>query len=186
MKHTTDIGVVHGRFQPPHNGHIRYILAALEKADRVIIGICTPAICTKEEAARTGYPCTRALNPFTYSERVAMITLALWEADVAPERYEFVAFPSDYKNIEAIIPKGAVFLMSVTGGSDSEKIEHLQTLGYAVETVFSILPELDRERSGHIRESGRAGDGSWEHMVPKCVAGYMKEHGMLDRLSMLE
>ena len=40
-------------------------------------GIATPEICSEEEAARTGYPCTAALNPFSYEERVGMLAAAL-------------------------------------------------------------------------------------------------------------
>ncbi len=174
-------GVVHGRFQPPHNGHIRYILKALEKTEHLIIGICTPKICTDEEAARTGYPCTPALNPFTYQERVDMITLALSEAGVEKSRYECIPFPSDYENIESLIPKASVFLMSVTGAADTKKIAYLQERGYTVETIVSLPEGEERERSGIVREGGN-NSTIWEDIVPQSVAEYIRKNDLPSRL----
>ncbi len=34
-------GMIHGRFQPFHNGHLEYLLAALERCETLIIGITT-------------------------------------------------------------------------------------------------------------------------------------------------
>ena len=179
-------GLVHGRFQPPHNGHIRYILSALERAEHVLVGICTPKICTKEESARSGYPCTQELNPFTYEERVGMITVALNEANIPSDRYSLLPFPSDYKNLDTIIPNDTVFLMSVTGESDEGKIAYIKNLGYGAETIYRIEEGAPRERSGKVREGAKTGDATWEDMVPKSVARYMREHNMLEKLSMLE
>ena len=182
MKRPTAVGVVHGRFQPPHSGHIRYILSALERAQHLIIGICTPAICTEEESARTGYPCTPALNPFTHDERADMIRAALDEAGISHDRYSFTAFPSDYKNIKDLLPKGTVFFMSVTGAGDTRKTSYIERLGFRTETLIQIPEESARERSGLVRELGKTADPAWEHQVPKSIAAYMKEHGLLDRL----
>jgi nicotinamide mononucleotide adenylyltransferase len=33
------IGVVHGRFQPFHNGHLEYVLSAKQKCDFLYVGI---------------------------------------------------------------------------------------------------------------------------------------------------
>lgn len=169
-------GFIHGRFQPPHNGHIRYIIAALEYSEFVTIGICTPQICTEEEAEKTGYPCTATLNPFTFQERVDMITLALEELEISKDRYTCIPFPSDYLGIAAILPKDTVFLMSVTGASDQRKIDFVQGLGYKVETLMNIHETDSRERSGIVRDAAKKHTTLWEEMVPKSVAVYLKNH----------
>ena len=176
------IGVAHGRFQPPHNGHVRYLLAAFVQAEHVLVGIATPKLCTEEEAARTGWPCTAALNPFSFAERKGMITAALNEAGVSPDRYSFVDFPSDYAHVESIVPAGATFFMSVTGTGDTKKIEHLKSLGYAVETVMEIPEDEEREHSGGVRESAKAGTAEWQSLVPDSVRAYMEEHGLIKKL----
>ena len=178
-------GVVHGRFQPPPNGHIRYILAGLERTEHLIIGICTPKICTEEEAAASGYPCTKELNPFTFEERATMISLALDEAGIARDRYTCMPFPSDYQYVKERLPEGTVFLMSVTGAGDEKKIEYLKNLGLTVETIFSIPEGNERERSGVIRDSVQKGTTEWEKIMPKSITNYMKERHMLERLANL-
>ncbi len=163
------LGFVHGRFQPPHNGHIRYILSALEKAEHVRIGICTPKICTNEEAERTGYPCTKELNPYSYEERVAMLTLSLTDEGVDASLYSFIPFPSDYHNIETILPKGTVFFISKTSADDDAKIREIEKAGFKTEILMELTEDTDRERSGHVRDRAE----NWEKMVPKVVADYI-------------
>ncbi len=182
-KEKISVGVVHGRFQPPHNGHIRYILAALGRAEHVLVGICTPEACTEAEAARTGYPGAPHLNPFTHAERAGMIAAALEEAGIARDRYSFIPFPSDYQGLGELLPKNAVFLMSVTADSDKEKISYLERLGFKAETVYFILENGRHERSGLVRERGAEADPSWEDLVPPSIARYIREHGLLERLS---
>lgn len=36
------VGVVHGRFQLLHNDHVKYIMAGMERCERLVIGICNP------------------------------------------------------------------------------------------------------------------------------------------------
>lgn len=174
------LGIVHGRFQPPHNGHIRYILSALSRAKHVIIGICTPEICSQEEADRTGYPCTKELNPFSYNERLEMIRKSLADKGVSSEKYSFVDFPSDYKNIDKLIPKEAVFLMSVTGTPDTKKAEYIAGLGFRTETVYEMSPASDRERSGTVRMGLETDTQTWQDIVPEAVALFLKKRGRID------
>lgn len=182
-KSAVSTGVVHGRFQPPHNGHIRYLLAALERADHLFIGICTPKICTEEEARRTGFPCTAALNPFTYEERAGMIDAALAAAGIPQERYSFVDFPSDYSGMEAVVPKDAVFLMSVTNPSDKEKISYIENQGFRTQTVFVLKDNEERkERSGLVREHASANRQTWEQLVPPAIRDYLYTHGLVEKL----
>ncbi len=164
-----EIGFVHGRFQPPHNGHIRYILSALEKREHVRIGICTPEICTQEEADRTGYPCTKELNPYSYDERVEMLTSALREVGVNDSSYSFIPFPSDYKNIETLLPKDTLFFISKTSADDDKKIRAIIDAGFKTETLIDIPEGTHRERSGHVRDQSE----NWENIVPKSIADYI-------------
>lgn len=184
-KTTIKNGIVHGRFQPPHNGHIRYLLGALTRAEHLTIGICTPEFCSDEVAQATGFPCTEALNPFSYTERVEMIKAALEEAGVARDRYSFIPFPSDYRDIGTLVPKDTIFMMSVTSPSDEKKIDYLRSLGYQAETVMTIPETESRERSGAVRRIA-AESGDWQSMVPPAIAGYIREHYLEQKLSGLK
>lgn len=178
-------GIVHGRFQPPHNGHIRYILSALEKCNHLYIGICTPPVCTREEAEHSGYPCTPALNPFTHDERMALITASLDALGVNRNRYTFIPFPSNYKNLDEILLRNTVFLMSVTGKSDQAKIDFIKGLGYKVKNIMSIPENHNRERSGMVRDTAHTGAIDWESVVPKPVSDYIKKPEIKERLKTL-
>ena len=171
------LAAVHGRFQPPHNGHVRYILAALDRADHVFVGICTPAICTPEEAASTGYPCTAAENPFTFAQRAEMLTLALEAAGIAQERYSFADFPSDYAGVTALFPTGTAFFLASTGNSDTAKATHLERLGLATETVITLPNDEWRERGGDIRQGLADGTDDWARLVPPAIAEYLRTRG---------
>ena len=35
-------GMIHGRFQPLHNGHLAYLEAAAERCDHLFVGITNP------------------------------------------------------------------------------------------------------------------------------------------------
>jgi cytidyltransferase-like protein len=170
------LGIVHGRFQPPHNGHIRFMQEAFKRAEHVIIGICTPTICTDAEAERTGYPCAPHMNPFTHQERAEMITLALSEAGIETSRYSFLPFPSDYKNIESFVPADTVFFMSVTSEHDQKKIAHLESKIFRVDTIFELPEDNNREKGSVIRTKGK----NWEQMIPESIMKYMKKHNMIE------
>ena len=166
-------GIVHGRFQPLHNGHIQYILKALESTEHLTIGICTPKICTQEEADETGYPCTAELNPFTHDDRVHMISRTLESEGVEKERYSIIPFPSDYKNIQSIVRSGTVFFISHSGNLDSRKKEFLENLGYKTEIVLSV--EGTRVESGQkIRALIVNKDDSWKELVPEPVKNHIE------------
>ena len=174
MNPRIQLAVVHGRFQPPHNGHIRYILASLERAGHVTIGICTPKLCTPEEAAVSGFPCTADENPFTFAERTDMISAALEAEGIPKNKYSFNEFPSDYVGVGDMFPKDVVFFLSHTGRGDDAKKAHLASLGLTTETVIVLSYEDWRERSGDVRSGLAAGSDEWTRLVPPAVAVYLK------------
>ena len=166
-------GIIHGRFQPLHNGHLKYILAGLERAEHIIIGICTPEICTPDFAKQTGYPCTVEQNPFSYDERIEMIAASLRDAAIPSESFSFIPFPSDYKNIQSLVSNDTVFFIGHTGELDSKKKEFLEGLGYHTEII--LLSDDSREESGaKIRESLDQGDDTWKNMVPPAVQKFLE------------
>lgn len=47
-------GMIHGRFQPFHNGHLEYALAALSRCSHLIVGITNPDPSTVIEVLDSG------------------------------------------------------------------------------------------------------------------------------------
>ncbi len=159
--------LVHGRFQPFHNGHLWLVTEALSRAEHVIIGICTPEICTQEVAEKTGYPCTAEQNPFTHEERARMISNSLSEATVESGQYTCIPFPSDYKNIPAEVPGDTVFLLCVANEADTRKADYIRALGYTVETIH--IPDIRTESGSHIRSLITSNDPAWHSLVPPAT-----------------
>ena len=175
MNKKIEHAVIHGRFQPPHNGHIKYIVSALEKADHVLIGICTPKICTPEESKITGYPCTQELNPFTYEQRSEMITRALKDLNISKNSYTIIPFPSDYKNVGTLVPNDTIFFMSYTGEHDTRKINYIESLGYKTQIILS--DDSQREESGEkIRKSIKEKNDIWKNLVPRAVKKFIEDN----------
>jgi len=173
MNERIPTGIVHGRFQPPHNGHIRYILSALQKTDYLIIGICTPQICSEEYAAETGYPCTQALNPYSYEDRKIMLSQTLDDESISQSRYTIIPFPSDYKDVHTIIPNETVFLVSHTGDIDSKKIAYLHSIGYMTDIILDTR-DTSNESGEKIRTSIKNNDNIWKDLVPHAVRKYIE------------
>jgi nicotinamide mononucleotide adenylyltransferase len=86
-------GSVHGRFQPFHNDHLQYLLAAKEQCKFLWVGI-TKYDITQFDANPLGSHRERPENnPLTYFERITMIREAVVEADVPIGSFGFVPFP---------------------------------------------------------------------------------------------
>ncbi|HEX3012678.1 MAG TPA: nicotinamide-nucleotide adenylyltransferase [Methanobacterium sp.] len=71
-------GLLVGRMQPVHNGHLQVIKNILEEVDEVIIGIGSAQL---SHSLR---------DPFTAGERVMMLTKALSENDIHPSKYYII------------------------------------------------------------------------------------------------
>ena len=76
------LGMVHGRFQPFHNGHLAYVLAAAGRCERLLVGITNPdpARTIPEDADPKRH--LPEANPFTYTERLLMVEESVAETRV--------------------------------------------------------------------------------------------------------
>ncbi len=71
-------GILIGRMQPVHNGHMQVIEQILEEVDEVIIGIGSVQMSHELK------------DPFTAGERIVMMSQALAERDIDPSRYYII------------------------------------------------------------------------------------------------
>ena len=84
---------VHGRFQPFHNEHLEYALAAKQGCAFLWIGITKFDVSPDDASPLARHRQRPENNPFTYFERVVMIAEALVEAGVGRDSFGFVPFP---------------------------------------------------------------------------------------------
>ena len=71
-------GILIGRMQPIHKGHIQVIKKILEEVDEIIIGIGSAQLSHELK------------NPFTAGERIVMVSQALAEENIHPGRYYII------------------------------------------------------------------------------------------------
>ena len=81
-------GILIGRMQPIHKGHIQVIKKILEEVDEIIIGIGSAQLSHELK------------DPFTAGERIVMVTQALAEENINPSRYYII--PMEDINFNAI------------------------------------------------------------------------------------
>ena len=84
------VGSIHGRFQPFHNEHLEYALAALEHCDFLWIGITQYDIEELQTCKTSSKRSSMISNPLTYLEREEIIKDALLDANVDASSFSFI------------------------------------------------------------------------------------------------
>ena len=79
-------GMIHGRFQPFHNGHLEYLRGAAERSSELFVGITNPDPTRVRPEASDPARHLPESNPYTYVERLRMVKAAAADAglDLAP------------------------------------------------------------------------------------------------------
>ncbi|HTT45811.1 MAG TPA: nicotinamide-nucleotide adenylyltransferase [Thermoplasmata archaeon] len=165
-------GLLIGRFQPFHRGHLEVVRKV--RADRptapLLIGVGT---------ADESYTWE---NPFTAGERIEMIERALLEAKVEHTVLVPIADISRHalwvSYLEALLP---TFDRVYTNNPLTRLL--FERSGYLVESP----PLFDRARfeGARIREQLAEG-GTWKEAVPPAVVAYLEEIGAPARLQVLK
>lgn len=125
-----------GRFQPLHNEHLAYLMTALDRTDFLWIGVVGFKIADMEPVNASSPRLFSQFNPYSYFDRLLMISSALSDAAIDPCRYAITPFAFDYPGVATeFIPLGIPVLTTVVEEWDHEKIQHLTDIGYAVEVI---------------------------------------------------
>jgi nicotinamide-nucleotide adenylyltransferase len=158
-------GMIHGRFQPFHNGHLEYLRGAAARSDVVFVGVTNPDPRRVKEEASDPLRHLPESNPFTYTERLLMI-----DAVAADEGIDVHVIPFPVNEPElwsAYVPEGVTQYLRLFSEWGGTKLERMREAGYDV----VILDEgVEKQLSGlDVREAMRNG-GDWEALVPQGVA----------------
>ena len=161
--------MIHGRFQPFHNGHLEYLRGAAARSDEVFVGITNPDPRRVKEEPSDPLRHLPESTPFTYVERLLMI-----EAVAEDERIPVHVIPFPVNEPElwpAYVPEGLTQYLRLFSDWGGTKLERLRRAGYEV----VILDEgAEKEISGReVRAALREG-GDWESLVPPGVARVIK------------
>lgn len=162
-------GILIGRMQPLHNGHIQVIKNTFKEVDELIIGIGSAQISHTIE------------NPFTAGERTLMIKKALVEESVEGDKYY-------------IIPITDVMNNSVWVSHVEMLTPHFNKVFSGNQLVQQLFTEAGYELSEHVLFDRKLlsgtkirdlmiNNGEWEDLVPKSTAEIIKKINGVERLN---
>ena len=169
--------MIHGRFQPFHNGHLEYLSGAAARSDEVFVGITNPDPARILPEASDPLRHLPESNPYTYVERLLMVKAAAVDAGLDLERLHVIPFPVNEPELwAAYVPAGVTQYLRLFSDWGGTKLERLREAGYEV----VVLDEgAEKAVSGAaVREAMRTG-GEWEALVPPGVAQVIRS---LDRV----
>ena len=176
------IGVIHGRFQMLHKGHMEYLLAGKERCDRLIIGISNPDETVTAFSGANPHRSEARSNPLTFFERSEMIRGSMLEYGVPREEFEIVPFPINRPElIFNYVPSDAKFYMTLYDAWSEEKKTMLESMGCDIEVMWRRTNE-EKFTSGTAVRECIISDTPWKHLVPDFVYQYMTEHKIDARL----
>lgn len=161
-------GLFVGRFQPFHLGHLSAIKDALKEVDELVIVV---------GSAQYSH---RLNDPFTAGERLVMIRRALEEAKIDYSRVWVVPVPDVHLHMMWVSAvEGYTPSFDVVYSNEPLTRRLFMEAGYKVKAIR--FHERKLYSSTEVRER-MLKDESWEKLVPKSVAAFIKEIDGINRL----
>ena len=164
--------MVHGRFQPFHNGHLEYLRGASERSDEVFVGITNPDPARVKPEPSDPLRHLPEANPYSYAERLLMVKAAAGDLGLDPVHVHVIPFPVNEPELwGAYVPPDVVQFIRLFSDWGGTKLDRLREAGYEV----VVLDEgAEKEVSGaEVRAALREG-GDWESLVPRGVARVLR------------
>ncbi len=161
------LACVTGRFQPVHDDHLRLFRQALAGAETLVVAVTNPDPGTYRAEPAAEHRHRADANPFTYFERLLLLTAAVGADPALAGRVHVVPFDlARPEHWGAYVPLDAVQHVGVYGEWEREKARRLAAAGYP---VVEVPGDPTARRSGTaVRAALRAGSG-WEELVPAAT-----------------
>ena len=181
-----DIGVIHGRFQVPHNDHLKYLLAGKAVCRHLIVGITNPDPTLTAQVAADVKRSSALANPLTYYERLVILRDVLLEAGLSHSETTFVPLPITHPDLyRYYVPLDAVFLLSIYDDWGRHKLEQFQGLGLKTHLLWEVPAEQKGLSASDIRQA-MINDHPWEHLTPAATARHCHAWDIPQRLKTIE
>jgi len=165
------VGLLVGRFQPFHLGHLEAVKYALEQVDYLYIVVGSAQRSHERD------------NPFTASERITMIKSALDGGKVDPSKWTAIPIADAdshslwVSTVESMVPKFDVVFTN-------DALTFLLFKGEGIDV--KAVPYLDRSRYSATNVRDRILERrDWEGLVPPEVAQLVKKFGGVERVRAL-
>ncbi len=166
-------GLMLGRFQPFHNGHLALTKQILSQCDELVIIIGSAQFNFIDK------------DPFSAGERVLMIHEALKEAGIDLSSCYIIPVPNDENNarwlayIRSMVPP---FDVLYSGNEFVKYLARSQDSTIVIENpVFANMREYNGTNIRYLMQDGK----SWAHLVPPAVARVIEQVGGIVRINML-
>ncbi len=161
-------GLMMGRFQPPHLGHLDLVKQILDECDEVIIALTGSQFNYIQK------------DPFTSGERIEMIHQSLKENNIDLGNCYIVAIENQFN-----VATWASYLKSSLPHFDKVYSGNDYVVMLLVDFGYSVVSPnfFDRElyNATKIRQM-IANDGEWEKLVPSSVSQIIKKINGVKRL----
>lgn len=166
-------GLMLGRFQPFHKGHLALTKQILSECDELLIIIGSAQFNFIDK------------DPFSAGERVLMIHEALKEAGVDLSRCYIIPLANDENNarwlayIRSMVPP---FDVLYSGNDFVKYLARSQDSSIVIEDpMFAEINEYNGTNIRRLMQEGKP----WEHLVPPAVAKVIQQVGGIVRINML-
>ncbi len=174
--------MIHGRFQPLHLDHMKYLMAGKSKCDFLYIGITNPDPSMTRYEETSPHRSRSGANPFTYFERLKMIVESMQEFGVTRSEFEVIPFPINLPDrLKYYAPRNAVYFVVIYDQWGEHKMELLKSLGLEVDVMWRKSVEqmgiTGREVRSLIRQQK-----NWERLVPKSVANLIHSENLIPKV----
>jgi nicotinamide-nucleotide adenylyltransferase len=161
-------GMIHGRFQPFHNGHLEYLHGAASRSDEVFVGITNPDPTRIRPEPSDPLRHLPESNPWSYAERMLMVKAAAQDLGLDLARVHPIPFPVNEPELwAAYVPSGVIQYIRLFSDWGGTKLDRLREAGFE---VVVLDDGSEKEISGvDVRSALRDGT-DWEKLVPPGVA----------------
>lgn len=162
-------GLIIGRFQPLHNGHIYLIKKAFEYVKFLKIGVGSSQFSDEPK------------NPFSYDIRKLFIDLSMSDENIHPRLFKIYPIPDRfdiYKWIDTVFETvgdfDAIFTNNLWIGRLFQQRNKIM--------IYGLKYDFERFKGTHVRDLLFNNKAEWTKLVPHSVARYITDPEILKQI----
>lgn len=175
-------GLVFGRFQVFHHDHLKYVLAAKEKCNYLLIGLANPDPSTTKYNSTNSHRHQKSANPLSYYERMTIINHTLISQGLPRNQFNFIPFPINFpKLIKYYIPDDITIFLTIYDNWGEERQKILKKQNYHTNVLWKKPQSAKGLNSSDIRQLIR-NHQKWQHLVPKAAVEIMKKMKLIEKI----